>query len=443
MTQRPTLTDLRRDFDVAIEGDRLYGLMEELYPICSSITGDGFRQTLDIVSRFVPDMNVASVPSGTEVFDWTVPQEWNIQDAYVKDPTGTKVIDFAQSNLHVVNYSEPVDRVMPLSELRPHLHSLPDDPTWIPYRTSYYKRSWGFCLTHDDYENLVDGDYQVHIDSSLTDGELNFGEVLLPGASDREVLISTHACHPSLCNDNLSGVVVSALLAEALASVDRHYSYRFLFIPGGIGSVAWLYLNQDRVDRIDHGLVLNCLGAPGPFHYKMTRRGDAVVDKAALNALRNSGEPHTVIDFSPYGYDERNFSSARFDLPMGSLTRLPHAQYPGYHTSADDLGLVQAHELGESLRMYLEIIDTLERDATYLNLLPDVEPQLGKRGLYGLNGGLQGRAPLEVALLWVMNQSDGTKSLLDISDRSGIPFDVITEAAGLLLDNKLIEPLDA
>lgn len=438
MTQ-PTLHQLRSTLDSGALGAEMHAFLRELYPICRSITGEGFRDTQARIGARLPGLVVRGIPSGTRVFDWTVPPEWNITDAYVRGPDGTKVIDFQRSNLHVVSYSVPVRARMSLAELRPHLHTLPEHPHWIPYRTSYYHRDWGFCLAHADYLRLADGEYEVVIDSTLTDdGRLNWGELVLPGSSEREVLISTHACHPSLCNDNLSGVVVATCLAQLLTRVARHYTYRFLFIPGGIGSVVWLSKNQDKLSHIAHGLVLNCLGDPGGFTYKRSRRGNAVVDRAAQNVLRASGTPHKIIDFSPYGYDERNYCSAKFDLPVGSLTRSTHSQFPGYHSSGDDTDLVRPQALAESLLMYVALLDLLERDATFVNLIPEVEPQLGRRGLYGSKGGLQRRDSLEVAMLWVMNQSDGSKSLLDISDRSGIEFGIIADAAHLLRQHGLL-----
>src|SRR5262249_40208841 len=247
------------------------------------------------------------VPSGTQVFDWTIPREWNIQDAYVKNSRGERVVDFRRSNLHVVNYSIPILTKLSLSELREHLHSLPDHPNWIPYRTSYYRESWGFCISQQQLDSLPEDKYEVMIDSSLADGSLTYGECLLPGQMADEVLVSTHCCHPSLCNDNLSGVGVATFLAQALAAMPRRYSYRFLFIPGTIGAIAWLSRNEQFVPRIRHGLVLACLGDRGAFSYKKTRRGNAEIDRAVIHLLSHSGEPYNVRDFSPYGYDERQY----------------------------------------------------------------------------------------------------------------------------------------
>jgi aminopeptidase-like protein len=436
------LAPMRVQSNFASYGEQMYELMVELFPICRSITGDGFRQTQDILREQLPDLQLRAVPSGTKCFDWTVPPEWNIRDAYILDPNGRKILDFQECNLHVVNYSTAIDTRMSLEELRPHLHTLPEKPELIPYRTSYYQRDWGFCLTHQQYEQLPAGTYWVVIDSSLDDnGCLNYGEYFLPGETEQEVLLSSHACHPSLCNDNLSGVVVATHLAKLLATVKRRYSYRFLFGPGGIGSVVWLSQNQHRLDRIKHGLVLTCLGDPANFTYKRTRAGNALIDQAAMNVLKNSGKPFRAIDFSPYGYDERNYNSCKYQLPVGSLSRSQYGEYYGYHSSGDNLELVSAERLAESLEMYWTVLEVLEGNATYINTIPEAEPQLGKRGLYGMMGGLQGRDRMELVFLWLMNFSDGEHSLLDISDRSGYTFALIQQGADILCDHGLLRPV--
>jgi aminopeptidase-like protein len=382
-------------------------------------------------------LEIREVPTGTRVFDWTVPKEWNIRDAWIKDPSGRKVVDFQDCNLHVLNYSVPVHERLPLAELKKHLFSLPDKPDLIPYRTSYYKEAWGFCLRHRTLESLPEGEYEVLIDSTLADGSLTYGECLLPGDSDREVLLSTHVCHPSLCNDNLSGIAVMTELARELRSWPRRrYSYRFLFIPGTIGSIAWLALNEVK---IDHGLVAANLGDPGTFHYKKSRRGTAEIDRAVLSVLRSSGEPFGVEDFVPFGYDERQYCSPGFNLAVGSLTRTPYGRYPEYHTSADNLDFVKPEALEGSLRTYLAVMDVLEGNRRYLNLNPKCEPQLGRRGLYRTIGGDESGRARELALLWVLNLSDGEHSLLDIAERSGMSFAAIREAAGALLEVGLLE----
>jgi len=428
---------LEAEGDLAALGAAMHALVVRLYPICRSITGPGVRETLRLVREMVP-LELHEVASGTEVFDWAVPREWSIRDAWVKDPHGRKVIDFRRSNLHVVSYSRPVRARMSLTELRPHLSSLPDRPRWIPYRTTYYAENWGFCLSHEVLERFEEGEYEVCIDASLDDGSLTYGELLVPGASDDEVLISCHVCHPSLCNDNLSGIAVATYLARLLSSRPRRYSYRFLFVPGTIGSITWLCRNESRVDRIRHGLVLTCIGDPGGFTYKRSRRGDAVIDRAAAHVLRHQDRPVELRDFSPYGYDERQYCSPGFDLPVGCLMRSPHGEFPQYHTSADDPDFVRAEALAQSLAVCASVAAVLEGDGAYVNTSPKGEPRLGKRGIYrAVGGGLDSRSA-EMALLWVLNLSDGRHSLLDVAERSALPFESVRRAADTLLQHGLL-----
>jgi aminopeptidase-like protein len=417
-------------------GERIYSLIRELYPICRSITGNGTRETIARLQQEIP-LAVSEVPSGTEAFDWTVPKEWNIRDAYIKDSKGVRIIDFRQSNLHVLNYSVPVHARMSLEQLRPHLYTLPDRPDWIPYRTSYYAEKWGFCLTHRQYEALSEQEYEVCIDSTLESGYLTYAECLLPGQTDQEVLISCHICHPSLCNDNLSSIGIAVSLAQYLARRSRRYSCRFLFVPGTIGPLVWLSRNRDRTDKIRHGLVLTCLGDSCDFTYKRSRRGNAEIDRVVEYLLRLSGAPHQVEDFSPYGYDERQFCSPGFNLPVGCLTRSFYGRIPQYHTSADNLELVTPSQLEASFHLCTAIFTVLENNTVYFNQKPYGEPQLGKRGLYRPTGGAD--IGLEnMARLWVLNLSDGSNSLLDIAERSKIPFEVIHEAARVLADSGLL-----
>jgi aminopeptidase-like protein len=421
-------------------GEKMHALMTELYPICRSITGRGFRQTLRRLQEEIR-LAIHEVPSGTPVFDWTVPNEWNISDAYIKNSSGERIVDFRQSNLHVVSYSVPVRRTMTLAELRPHLHTLPERPDWIPYRTSYYQQDWGFCLTHRQLVTLPDDTYEVCIDSSLAPGHLTYGECYLRGERADEILISCHACHPSLANDNLSGVAVAVALARHLSTRPRRCSYRFVFIPGTIGSITWLALHEAHAASIRHGLVLTGVGDAGPPTYKRSRRGDALVDRAARHVLRHNGGPHEIQDFVPYGYDERQYCSPGFDLAVGCFMRTPHGRYPEYHTSADNLDFVSPVSLADSYATCLAILEILEHDASYINVNPKCEPQLGKRGLYtGLRGGaLPG---FELALLWVLNLSDGQHGLLDVAERSGMPFPAIRQAADALLAHGLLRPTD-
>ncbi len=424
---------------LAEPGKALHALATRLYPLCRSITGGGVRDTLSLVSEIVP-LTIHEVPTGTAVLDWVVPKEWNIRDAYVKDVQGRRVIDFRASNLHVVGYSVPVRARMSLAELRPRLHSLPDKPDWIPYRNSFYQENWGFCLSHRQLQSLAEGHYEVCIDSTLADGSLTYGEVTLPGSDAEEILLSCHVDHPSLANDNLSGIGVTAHAASYLASVPHGYPYRVLFLPVTIGAITWLARNEGDLARIRHGLVLSLLGDAGKTTYKRSRRGDAPVDRAAAHVLGHSGQEHEIQDFFPYGYDERQFCSPGFDLPVGCLMRTPHGRYPEYHTSGDDLDFIKPESLEDSLATCLAILNVLEKDARYLNLNPKGEPQLGRRGLYRAMADRADGGWSEMAMLWVLNQSDGSRSLLDIAERSGLPFAAVHEAAAALREHGLLRP---
>jgi aminopeptidase-like protein len=418
-------------------GRRMHDLAAELYPICRSITGGGVRETLARIAREIP-LEVEEVPSGTSVFDWTVPKEWNVREAWIADARGERVVDFARCNLHVMSYSVPVRKRVSLEQLREHVFTLPDRPDWIPYRTSYYAEAWGFCLSQSQLDGLTDPEYEVCIDSTLEDGSLTYGECFLPGEEEDEVLISCHVCHPSLANDNLSGIAVATEAAKALMAAPRRYSYRFLFLPVTIGAITWLARNEHRVAGIKHGLVLSGVGDPGHPTYKRSRRADAEVDRAAVQVLEYAAGDYEVEDFFPYGYDERQFCSPGFDLPVGCLMRTPHGRYPEYHTSADDLEFLRPESLADSLDKVVAICELLEGNRTYVNLNPKCEPQLGKRGLYDAIGGDVDRQSKQLAMLWVLNLSDGSNSLLDIAERSGVPFSAIESVATVLRDHDLI-----
>jgi aminopeptidase-like protein len=424
-------------------GEGMLRLAQELYPVCRSITGDGLRETLRCVGQHLP-VEVHEVPSGTSVFDWSVPKEWNIRDAYVKNSRGERIIDFRKSNLHVLNYSTPIQRRMRLDELKPHLYSAPEHPAWIPYRTSYYTERWGFCLTHDQMSQLGDEEYEVCIDSTLSAGSLTYGECWLPGVEEGEVLISCHVCHPSLANDNLSGLALATFAAKAIQnSPRRRYGYRFLFVPGTIGAITWLALNERQAGKVQHGLVLSCVGDAGQSTYKKSQQGNAKIDRAVTHVLQHSGSNYEILEFTPYGYDERQYCSPGFDLPVGCFMRTPNGRYPEYHTSADNLDLLQPAALNDSYSKLLAVFDVLEHDRTYVNLNPKCEPQLGKRGLYATMGGTtEGRAR-ELALLWVLNQSNGSRSLLDIAERSGIRFELIKAAASALEERGLVKRVES
>lgn len=417
-------------------GSEIHQLIRELYPICRSISGDGVRETFELLAPFLP-LDVTEVPTGTAVFDWTVPREWNIRDAWIADADGNRLADFRACNLHVLGYSVPVRMRLTLAELRDHLFTHPTQPEWIPFRTSYYNENWGFCLAQRQLDALPDGEYEVCIDSTLADGCITYAEAVVPGELEEEVLISTYSCHPSLANDNCSGIALVALLGKYLRRMKLRYTYRLLFSPGAIGPLSWLAANEDRLGRIKHGLVASCVGDPGRPTYKKSRRGTAEIDRAVANVLRDRGE-HEIREFAPLGGDERQFCSPGIDLPVGALSRTPADEFPEYHSSADNLDLVRPEALADSFELYLSVLDVLERNAGYENLNPKGEPQLGKRGLYRSIGGGSNR---EAALLWVLNLSDGSHDLLAISDRSGLPFGAVSAAADALEGASLLRPL--
>jgi aminopeptidase-like protein len=408
-------------------GEEMHRFIAELFPICRSITGDGVRETLRKVEGHIP-LEIYEVPTGTQVFDWTIPKEWNIKDAYIKNARGDRVVDFRKSNLHVISYSLPVRAKMSLEELKNHIYTLPDHPDWIPYRTSYYQEQWGFCLSQNQLLGMTDEEYEICIDSTLEPGHLTYGESVIEGETTDEILLSCHVCHPSLCNDNLSGVALIAFLAKHLRPLSLRYTYRFLFIPGTIGSIAWLCLNEGKTERIKHGLVTACVGDAGISTYKKSRRGNAEIDQAVAHVLKTSGKEFQIIDFFPYGYDERQYCSPGFDLPVGCLMRTPHGKYPEYHTSADNLGFVAPEALEDSFINYLRVINVLEHNQTYINRLPKCDV-----------GGSADAATRQLAMLWVLNGSDGNHTLLDIAERSGMKFEDLQEVSVILAGNGLLE----
>jgi aminopeptidase-like protein len=432
------MPDFLEQLSGTVDGREIYQLVARIYPICRSITGDGVRETLRCLQRHIA-LQMHEVPSGTPAFDWTVPREWNIRDAYIKNAAGERVLDFHASNLHVMSYSTPVQGRLTLDELRPHIFTIPEQPDLIPYRTSYYKESWGFCMAHNRLQALPDGVYDVLIDSSLEDGSLTYGEYLHRGQTDEEILLSAHVCHPSLANDNCSGLALLTCLAKHLAAVETRYTYRFIFAPGTIGAIVWLSRNEHLVSRVSHGLVVSGVGDHGGPTYKRSRRGNTAIDRAMAHVLRHAAPAANIVDFSPYGYDERQYCSPGFNLPVGSFQRGRFATFPEYHTSGDNLDFVRPEYLAASYRMIVAALDVLEGDACMRNSKPKCEPQLGKRGLYSSVGGDTGGADQAMALLWVLNLSDGTHSLLDIAERADLPFAVIRKAARRLEEQALLE----
>ena len=419
----------------------LHGLVRTLYPLPRSLTGEGVRATLREIGRHIP-LQIHEVPSGTPVLDWQVPDEWTIRSASVRRLDGTTLIDWADHNLHVVGYSGPVNRLIGREELAQHVHTLPDQPDAIPYRTAYHAQSWGFCLPHALWETMGDAAYRIHIDSEVAPGSMSYGEAFFPGETEDEVVVSVHVCHPSLANDNLSGIAVATALAAARAAAPRRrLGLRVLFLPATIGAITWLALNEDRLDRIRHGLVLTCVGDDGPFNYKNSRSG-ATVDRAVAHVLSHGGYQHALHPFSPYGYDERQFCSPGYDLPFGCLMRAVHGRFPQYHTSLDDCGFVTAEALEQSYRLVSEILDLLDADRTLVRVDGRGEPQLGRRGLYrAIAGEREAGGATQMDLLWVLNLADGAHSLLAMAERAGLPFARLNAAAAIAEDAGLLREI--
>jgi len=421
-------------------GAALHALVARLYRIPRSLAGPGVRETLKILAGHAP-IETRELASGTPVADWEAPREWVLRSARLIAPDGRVVADAAVHNLHVLNFSVGHRAVVSRAELEGHLFSLPGRPDAIPYRTSYWRENWGFCLPHRVREALPAGDYRVEIDAEQVAGAMSWGEAALAGESADEVLFSTHVCHPQLANDNLSGLVVmTALAAELAARPRRRLSYRFLFAPGTVGAIAWLATHEALLPRLRHGLVAAGLGDGGRFHYKRTRRGTAPIDFVVPRALARLGEAPVVEDFVPFGYDERQFNSPGYALPVGSLTRTPWGRYPEYHTSDDDLDFVRPEHLERSLAALRAVVDELEHREVFVNLCPRGEPRLGRHGLYRAIGGDDAGRERELALLWVLNLSDGENDLPTIAERARLPEARVREAVEALLEAGLLAP---
>lgn len=422
--------------------DEIEQYFDRLWPILRSITGEGVRRTHDILSELVPFERI-EVPTGTQVFDWTVPREWVVREAYVVRPDGERILDVRENNLHLLNYSAPFRGRVSRRELDEHLYSLPDKPDAIPYVTSYYNERWGFCVRHAERERLPDGEYEVVADTELVDGSMTLSEAVLPGESDREVLISTYTCHPSLANNELSGPLVAAFLFRRLAALERRrYTYRFVFLPETIGSITYLSLRGEHLrEKLVAGYVVTCIGDPGPFTYKFSKRSDTLADRAAEFVIRrHAPDGAQFLPFFPTGSDERQYCSPGFNLPVGSITRTIYARYPEYHTSLDNRDFISFRAMAESVDLYFEVCRVVDGNRRFRNLSPYGEPQLGKRGLYAPVGHALG--DLNLAVLWVLTYSDGEHDLIDIAERSGLPFALIVEAAVRCQEQGLLEPLN-
>ena len=433
MTATPLLT-----------GDQLHAVIARLFPVMRSITGPGVRQSLAELQQIAP-ITVHEVPSGTAVFDWVVPDEWHFNEAWLADADGNYVVDACNHNLHIINYSSPVRGQFTREQLLPHLHCLPDQPDSIPYRTSYYADQWGFCLTQRTLDALGDGPFTVKIDAQKTPGVLNYGELFIPGKSSQQMLVSTHICHPQLANDNLSGMVLAAALAAWLLQEQPELSWRFVFVPGTIGAITWLSENRNNLQDIAGGLVITGLGDASAFNWKQSVNGGLWIDRLMAQVLAEAaplkdGKPaHHILPFSPYGYDERQYCSPGFNLPVGRLSRAVHGTFRQYHTSEDNLKFVEPARLAESLTLLQHVARAADQDRIYNNLAPFGEPQLGKRGIYGSLGAQVDPGRMQMCLLWMLNQSDSTRSVSDIAHRSGISMDELHQAARLLVQHNLLE----
>jgi aminopeptidase-like protein len=428
------------DLASPVLGRRLHDQCARLYPLMRSLTGEGVRRTLAILGEELP-VRVVEVPSGTKVFDWTVPDEWTVREAWIAGPDGQRVVDVRDHTLHLMQYSEPIRATMPLGALQEHLHSNPVHPDWIPYRTSYYQRAWGFCVTDRQRRALVEGSYEVCIDATIAPGSLTYGEIVIPGETDREFLVSAHVCHPSLANDNLSGIAVAAALARHMLSRRNRLTYRFIFVPSTVGAITWLASNESALGRIDAALVISGVGDRGRITYKSSRLGGAVVDRVFEGLLGEHGIPHHIEPYSPYGYDERQYDSPGIGIPTGCLMRTPFGRYPQYHTSADDLSFIDPDQLAGAARICAEALERIDLVRSWRNLSPKGEPQLGRRGLYDSIGGENDKKTAQMALLWMLSLSDGNHDTLDIAARAGIPLETLDRAAHRLQRAGLLEPL--
>ena len=425
-------------------------LLRRLFPLCRSITGDGVRQTLAILNEYA-DFAIKEYPSGTQVYDWTIPDEWNISDAYIADGSGARVVDFRENNLHVVGYSHPLRARMSFAELEPHLHSLPELPDAIPYRTSYYKEDWGFCLSEHQKSALDrDAEYEVVIDCKLEPGHLILADAVLEGTSGQEFLISAYCCHPSMANDNLSGLIAATLLYATLGKRRLRHSYRFLVAPETIGAITYLAHNEKQMKSSAGGFVLSCCGGPGPSGYKETFLGDHLIDRAIAQGFRDKGVEPVRYPFVPDGSDERQFSSPGFRIPVATITKDKYYEYDYYHTSLDGLDFVKAENIVVSYELYLAAIDILEGNRTVRSTQPHGEARLDRHGLYPRTGGSlnqrvdngENKKAIEnqVDLItWILFLADGGHDLLSIAERSGFSFDSVAAAADLLRERALLE----
>jgi len=421
---------------------KIENYFDGLWPITRSLTGNGNRETLKILSELI-DLEITEVPSGTQCFDWNVPPEWNIKEAWIKDSKGNKIVDFSENNLHILGYSEPFQGKLSFNELKPHLYTLPDQPDLIPYLTSYYKRRWGFCLSHNQLVQLEQNEtYEVFIDSTLDEnGSMTIGEAIIKGKSDEEILFSTYICHPSLASNELSGPLVSAFIYNKLKEQrELKYTYRFIFVPETIGSIYSLSVKGEYWKKnLKAGLVITCIGDDGKFTYKRSRIGNSLPDRVVETILNQTESEFNLVDFFPSGSDERQYCSPGFNLPVGSLMRTMYGKYPEYHTSADNKNYVSFEAMEKSIQKYLDVIELIEKNEKYINKMPYCEPQLGKRGLYPTLGSQKGTQDFVKAMMWILNLSDGENDLITISEKSKIPVKDLIPIVDKLIENGILE----
>ena len=432
---------MREIQNAPVEQEAMYELASELFPIHRSLSGSGVRHTLEILRRFLPDLTVHEVPSGTHAFDWIVPDEWNVSEAWVEDSSGTRVIDASRNNLHLVAYSTPVDAVMSLAELQSHLHSLPGQPDAIPYVTSYYAPNWGFCLAHRERERLRDGQHRVVIDSTLHPGSLTYGELILKGAEEGEVLLSTYVCHPSMANNEVSGPAVTTYLARWISALaTRRFTYRILFVPETIGSIVYLSRFHEHMRRRTiAGFVVTCVGDDRSYSFMPSRTGRTLADKVALHVLRHHAPEFRHFSYLQRGSDERQYCSPGIDLPVVSVMRTKYGEYPEYHTSLDDLSLISPDGLGGAFTVLRDCLRALEDNQVYLATTL-CEPQLGRRGLYPLVGTATS-AHSARDLTNVLAYADGEHDLIDLAEIVGLPFSRVSDLAEMLLSHGLLRRL--
>jgi aminopeptidase-like protein len=415
---------------------------DRLWPLNRSLTGNGNRETFKILSEII-DLKISEIPSGTQCFDWTIPPEWNVKEAWVKDDKGNIVIDLANNNLHLLGYSEPFKGKISFEELAPHIHTLPDQPDLIPYLTSYYQRRWGFCMPHNQFLNLdKKAFYDVYIDSTLDEnGSMTIADALVKGSSDKEILLSTYICHPSLASNELSGNLVAAFIYSKLKKKKNlKYTYRFTFVPETIGTIYYLWnLGSHFKRKLEAGFVITCVGDNGKFTYKKSRQGNALADRATELILKQSEKNYNILDFCPRGGDERQYCSPGFNLPVGSLMRTMYGTYPEYHTSADNKEYISFEAMEKSVERYLDVIELLEANERYINTLPCCEPQLSKRGLYPTLGSQKNVEKFVDAMMWVLNLADGTNDLISISQKSKVSVKELFPIVNTLKEKGLLE----